>query len=290
MTIAIGRRTLLRQTALVMTTAVLTMGTGSIYAGVAQVRGRWLEVNRVSGQVSYQRPGSQPARVGNRLDAPGQGITTGANSSASLAVDNNIGTIAVAANSQLVIRQISSLANGAQVTLLDLPRGQARLQVRRFTNPDSRLELRTPSGLAAVRGTEFGVSVTDTGQTAVGTLEGVVEASAQGQSVQLGAGLVSVIRPGEAPTAPQPLDRDLALNLTAHYRRGRVVYLQGQINPTNRLLLDGTDIVVTPSGRFSTTVVLPSANRGVTLTVANALGESRDYRIRGWWLEDVDRG
>ena len=288
---AIRRRTLLRQTALLMTsTIILALGIGSTRAGVAQVRGRWLEVNRVSGQVSYQRQGSQPARVGNRLDAPGHGITTGANASAGLAVDNNIGTIAVAANSQLVISQISALANGAQVTLLDLPRGQARLQVRRFTNPDSRLELRTPSGMAAVRGTEFGVSVTDTGQTAVGTLEGVVEASAQGQSVRLGAGLVSIIRPGEAPTAPQPLDRELALDLTDHYRRGRVVYLQGQINSTNRLLLDGADIVVSPSGRFSTTVVLPSANRRVTLTVANPLGESRDYPIRGWRLDDLDRG
>jgi hypothetical protein len=240
--------------------------------------------------VSYQRQGSRAALGDDLLEAPGDGVITGNNASTTLAMDNNIGTIAVAANTQLVVRQLSSLANGAQITLLNVPRGQARLQVRQFTNPDSRLELHTPSGVAAVRGTDFGVSVSDTGQTAIGTLEGSVEAVAEGQTVRVEAGFASTIRPGEPPTAPQPLDRELALELTDQYRRERVVYLRGRINPTNRLRRNGADIPITRSGGFTATVVLSSSTQSFTLTVENPLGESRDFRIRAWQLDDLDRG
>lgn len=258
--------------------------------GLAQISRRWLEISQLSGQVNIQRQGNRNARVGDRLDTPGQGVTTGNRSSAILTVDNSIGTVAVAANTQLTVQQMNTLANGAQVTILNVPRGQARVRVRQFTSPDSRLELHTPSGVAAVRGTEFGVSVTDTGQTAIGTLEGTVDASAQGQTVQLEAGFAATIRPGEPPTAPQPLDRQLSLELVDQYRRGRGIYVQGKINPTNRLLIAGKDVAVKPSGYFAVRTVLPRGNRTVILTVENPLGESRDYPIRGWQLDDLDRG
>uniref|UniRef100_A0ACD5H295 FecR domain-containing protein n=1 Tax=Desertifilum tharense IPPAS B-1220 TaxID=1781255 RepID=A0ACD5H295_9CYAN len=50
--------------------------------------------------------------------------------------------------------------------------GQARFRVRRFNHPGSSLEIETPAGSSAVRGTEFGVSVHPDGKTGIATREG----------------------------------------------------------------------------------------------------------------------
>lgn len=66
-----------------------------------------------------------------------------------------------------------------------------------------------PSGIAAVRGTEFGVLVTDDGTTNIATLTGQVAAIAESVTVPVDAGQVSTLFPGEVPSSPAPLDRVL---------------------------------------------------------------------------------
>jgi hypothetical protein len=175
------------------------------------------------------------------------------------------------------------------VTVLDVPQGQARIQARPFNNPNTRLELHTPSGIAAVRGTDFGVAVAADGKTSIGTLEGRVESTAQSSTVEIDGGLASVIRPGEPPTPPRPLDQALEIEQKTTERRGSVLLISGRINPTNTLLLDDTEISVSRTGYFE--VVLPSANlsRSVSLVVRNPLGESRIHRILLWQVPDADQ-
>ncbi|MEO1592269.1 MAG: FecR family protein [Cyanobacteria bacterium J06632_22] len=248
-------------------------------AQTQQRLGGWLMVQRFQGRVTYQ---SRSARIGDRLDQAGATITTAARSAARLTLDNNIGSVQVAQNSNLFVRTLATGADGSRVTILDVPQGQVRLQVRRFSNPNSRLEVHTPSGVAAVRGTEFGVSVAEDGRTTIATLSGAVEARGQGQAVLVNPGYVSIIRPGEAPSTPIPLDQDLAFH-TADYERqgGQQVRIAGRVNPANTVLIDGQPAMVAPDGRVTASVQVPQHLRLVNIDVTNAMGEQRRQRL---WL------
>lgn len=277
---------------------LLTLGTLSL-AGIlttanapalyAQSRSRWLSVDRLSGTVTLQTTGSRSARVGDRLTATGHGITTSRGASAVLGIDIAIGSIVVAQNTRLLVQRLTTLSDGAEVTILDVPRGQARIQTRSFNNPNSRLELYTPSGVAAVRGTEFGVAVANDGKTNVATLEGAVDVTAQSQSVSVDAGLTSIIYPGEPPTPPQPLDRNLDIELTAQGRQNGAFTVLGQVDPANTLLLDGREVTIQRTGQFETTIPSGSRNHEVEFVVQNALGESRTHLIQQWRLWRLPR-
>ena len=118
----------------------------------------------------------------------GQQIATGANSSAVLAVDTAIATINVSENSILQVKNFSLAAKGGRVTVLGVPKGQVRIQARTLKNPNSRLEISSPSGVAGVRGTVFGVAVDPKGKTGISTLEGAVATTAKGQTVRINGG------------------------------------------------------------------------------------------------------
>ncbi|MEM1239432.1 MAG: FecR family protein [Cyanobacteria bacterium P01_H01_bin.26] len=281
----IPQQTLLKRLAgsLVLATA---LGIAVVPALQAQTTGGWLQVQRVSGRVTTLTGRRKNTQVGDRLSAVGHGLVTGNRSSANLSLDEGIGSIAVAQNTQVRVEQLSVLSDGARVTVLDVPRGQARLQVRRFNNPNSRLELHTPSGVAAVRGTVFGVSVDEDGQTSVATLEGQVEASAQNVAVPVDAGMVSIIYPGEPPTSPQSLDRKLDIQWQTYEWREDHFYMAGWIDPANTLMVMGDEISTTRTGYFAKKVFLADRSHRVMLTVQNAMGEARIYELLPWLSND----
>ena len=265
------------------------VGASSVSALKAQaIQGRWLEVERISGDVTIQTDRSRDARVGDRLSAIGHSTVTGQQSSANFAIDTGIGSLAVAQNTQMVVQQLATLSDGARVTILDVTRGQVRLQVRPFSNPNSRLELHTPTGVTAVRGTEFGVSVAEDGKTSIATLEGQVEAIAQSATVPVDAGFVSIVHPGEPPTTARPLDRELAVQWQAQERRGRQLYVSGYIDAANALFWGDQEITISRTGYFEAVVFLNSANQNAVFTVKNPLGEARSHRIRSWQIVDLD--
>jgi hypothetical protein len=57
---------------------------------------------------------------------------------------------------------------------------------------------------ATVRGTEFGSSVDETGKTEIVTLQGAVDLSQAGATVQVGPGFLAVAEPGKPPSPPEP--------------------------------------------------------------------------------------
>ena len=57
---------------------------------------------------------------------------------------------------------------------------------------------------ATVRGTEFGASVDEAGKTEVVTLQGAVDLSQAGATVQVGPGFLAVAQPGQPPSPPEP--------------------------------------------------------------------------------------
>lgn len=245
----------------------------------------WLSVQRLRGRVTYRGQQTRVARLGDRLDQVGTGISTASRSAVNLALDNDIGSVNVAENTNLQVHTLAMRSDGARVTILDVPRGQVRLQVRRFTNPNSRLEVHTPSGVAAVRGTDFGVSVDEDGKTAVATLSGAVETSAQNQSVMVNPGFVSVVRPGEAPSEPLPLDRELRFSVVDYGRMGRQISLVGDVDPANTVVIEGQEISISRRGRINTQFKLQQRRNFVDIMVSNPLGETRRQRL---WMHHAN--
>ena len=253
------------------------------------VPGRWLQVERFSGTVTTRTGNSKNAQKGDRLSAVGHSLVTGNRSSANLSVDSGIGSVAVAQNTRITIQQLSVLPDGARVTVLDIPQGQARAQVRPFSNPNSRLELHTPSGTAAVRGTIFGVSVAKDGRTGIATLEGQVEASAQSVSVPVDAGMVSIVRPGEPPTPARTLDRDLDIQWHTHEWQSDHLYISGRIDAANTLFVDEQEITTSRAGYFEDKIPLARRRHRVLATVQNPVGETRDHSLFRWLAHSFDR-
>jgi FecR protein len=242
---------------------------------------RWLEIRQISGTVTYQSgSNSQAAQVGMRLQSVGDGITTAARSQAVLGVDTGIGFVEISESTVLRIQQLELLPDGGRVTRMQVPRGQAHVRVRQFTHPSSELEIQTPAGWSAVRGTDFGVTAQPDGKMGVATREGSVVTIAQGVTVPVRAGFQNLTIPGEPPSPPVPISTDpprLILQRLAAVSNtaARVV---GRIDPVNLLIISDIPQVVDPDGRFDVTATL-SQDRQIDAVVITPLGERQTYEL-----------
>lgn len=243
---------------------------------------RWLALDQISGSVTYVfQSGSRSARYGDRLEAVGDGVVTGDDASATLIVDTQIGTVTVAPATDVRVSQLEITPSDGRVTRLAVARGRVQLQVRPFTNPDSRLEIETPAGISGVRGTEFGINVDTSGKMGVATLEGNVVTTAQGEEVEVPAGFQNVTIPGEPPSQPVPFTNEPRLDYQVEriIRRGiRRVQLIAQVDPTSSVTVDGNPQEIDREGRFELLLFAPSRLR-LTVTVVTALGREQTYDL-----------
>ena len=245
---------------------------------------RWLELRRLSGSsVELLDSGRwSPAQVGQRLDMIGDGLRTGAGSLARLAVDTQVGFVTVSENTAFRITEMYTTPSGAKVTEIDVSRGRANLVVRPFTNPESRMEIRTPAGVNGVRGTDFGISIQPSGRSALVVEEGRVESSAQGVTVAVDGGFQNFTVPGEPPSQPVPITEDPRLNLLRFERQRRddasVVVLEGNTPPVNFLVIDGVTQEIDREGNFNLELPLP-ADQQIEATVVTPLGKTRIYEL-----------
>ncbi|MEL6223712.1 MAG: FecR family protein [Cyanobacteria bacterium J06627_8] len=249
-----------------------------------QVRiNRWIEVRQLNGLVTLQsRTGPlQNARVGSRLQSIGDMLSTEANSETTLAVDTGVGFIDVAERTSIAITELRSISDGGRVTKLAVRRGQARLRVRPFTHDSSELEIETPAGWTAVRGTEFGVTVAPDGKTGVATLEGAVMTSGQGETVNVDAGFQTLVIPNQPPLPPVPFeglgDTRLTPRVLTEISRN-VALIEGVIDPINLLIVDDEVQEISPSGLFSLQVPIPE-NRLIRAKVITPLGGQQTYDL-----------
>jgi hypothetical protein len=241
---------------------------------------RWLEIRQITGTVSsIQGQLTQPARIGFRLSQIGDGIATGPRSRSVLAVDTGIGFIDVAERTVLRVQQLQALPDGGHVTHLQISRGQAHLRVRRFTHNSSELEIQTPAGWSAVRGTDFGVAVHPDGKTGLATRTGKVLTGAQGQVVPVQAGFQNLTIPGEPPSPPVPIRENTQLKLQVlqaiNPYTARVI---GQIDPVNILTIGDVPQIINRSGTFDVRVAM-SANRRIQVLVITPLGNRQAYEL-----------
>ncbi|WP_100412310.1 TonB-dependent receptor domain-containing protein [Acidovorax sp. 69] len=110
---------------------------------------------------------------------------------------------------QNTVLQVKGVATPAQpVTTLLLNAGRAWTQTKR--SDGSRLNLETPAATAAIRGTDWDISVEDDGRTLITVLSGTVEFSNAQGAVSVGANEAALAEVGKAPVKlvlSQPRDR-----------------------------------------------------------------------------------
>lgn len=244
---------------------------------------RWLQVRDLTGQVQYFTTNtSHPAQAGNRLITAGDGVRTGGGSSCTLVVDQGVGTITLRENTELIIQELNLAPDDGRITRLSVPRGNVILNLRRFTNRGSELQIETPSGVSGVRGTEFGVIVHPEDQrTSIATLTGEVFAAAVGTTVDVPDGFQTLIRLGEPPLEPQPIPAEpfFEFQVEAAMRDYvRYLVLIGQINPINQIYIADERQAVTETGEFRYESL---AYRGATVQVSivTPLGDVTTYDI-----------
>lgn len=240
---------------------------------------RWLEVRRTIGQVIYSRGNkSQPARKKMRLTSVGDTITTKQGASAVLAIDTGTGFINVAENTTVKIHKLKKGSRGGRITELQVKSGQVRLQIRRLTHRTSGVRIRTPAGIAGVRGTEFGVSIQDNGKTGVGTKKGSVATIAQGKTVLVNGGFQNLIIPGKRPSQPVRLQENTRLNIRQLLASGNQVRIIGTVDPVNLVMISQKSLNINSSGRFDVTIPLPP-NRRIEAVVITPLGKKQLYQL-----------
>ncbi len=245
---------------------------------------RWLSIRQTRGGVTYYSQGgpTRAAAVGDRLQQVGDGITTNPNSTAILEVDTGIGFVNVAENTQVNIRGLRNAADGGRITFLDVPRGQVRLKIRRFTHQGSALEIRTPAGVSAVRGTLFGINVHPDGKAGLAVLNGKVLTTGEGKNVMVPGGYQNLSIPGQAPLPPVPLTNSTALKyrFVRQIQGGtRKLQFLGQVDPVNTVLVANTPQVIDRNGNFSLWVVFQPGEL-VEVTVITPLGRRQVHRVK----------
>jgi hypothetical protein len=247
---------------------------------------RWLEVRQVKGTVTIQQSGrpTRSAQVRDRLQKIGEQIKTGQQSEAVLAIDNGIAIVRLTENTTLQVKTLRNTPQGGQVTLLSVPQGLARLQVRPLNNPTSRLQIQTPAGVAGVRGTEFGVGVSPQGRMTVATNEGGVATKAQAQTVLVTGGFYSLVPLGQPPTPPKASTGDVRLTLLQLERTGEQIGNQiqarivGSVEAANSVFLNGTEVELDLQGRFDQVTSLDSSNR-LQVLVRSPFGLEQIYNL-----------
>lgn len=115
-------------------------------------------------------------------------------------------TMILGAQSEIVIDAVSAIKQTRQSTIeVSLPKGGATVKVLK-TEPRNRFRIATPSGVAAVRGTEFRVrNSADQTLARSEVLEGLVGFEAQAKEVAVSQGFGVLAEQGSAPSDPVAL-------------------------------------------------------------------------------------
>ncbi len=165
-------------------------------------------LNIINGSVDITVPGNietQPGINGMTLDV-GDRVKTSPDSAALLTFFDG-STLTLQPNTDIEIEQLELDANQQTITIvLKQWTGNTWSHVVKMADLGSHYEIKTPSAVALVRGTQFLVEVDEIGATIVSTAEGLVSVSAQGTEIFLPVGQQTNVEPGTSPSDPTSID------------------------------------------------------------------------------------
>jgi hypothetical protein len=242
---------------------------------------RWLDVAKVKGATIYSKPRQEqrPARIGDRLQSPGDQLSTLASGSAELHLDDGIGSVNIGSMTTLTIQNLEKLSDGGKVTNLQIQGGQCLLNLRPLNHPHSSVTVKTQAVIAGVRGTIFGVSANGKGLTAVATQRGKVVVTGQGKSVAVNAWEQSLAIPGQPPTPPRSLVENAYLfDVKLSWVSTDKVRLQANTDPGNLVEVSGMPFDLDINGRIETIVAI-SPDLRVNVKITTPLGKQKVFPL-----------
>ena len=236
---------------------------------------RYVQIRDVEGNVTFN---GQLVNVGDRVPVSetGVGLETKAGATATLEMDDTIGTVEVGENSQIRVTGLDVLESGGKTTGMFLAKGRARVRVRRFNNPDSRFNIQTPSGNAGVRGTEFGLTVLPTGETRMAVVSGTVILEGTDGEIECHEGGGGVVFPGQPPIASGQIKEEKTVSMDL-LSNGRVRVI-AEVHPIHFVYLNGREISPNSQGEFIAEIPIPS-DRRLTVSVLDPLGREQVFKL-----------
>ena len=164
-------------------------------------------VRTIRGQAQYADAGQWlPLKEGQTLK-PGSTIRTANESQVDLFMDQNGPMVRLMENTTLGIDKLNFEATGIETiieTQLDLKSGRVLGIVRKMAS-DSKYEIKTPNGVAGVRGTEYDISATSVVRVVTGSLV-VVFVKSDGTVVTQVVNAGEMFVPSEVAVKPIPPD------------------------------------------------------------------------------------
>ena len=106
---------------------------------------------------------------------------------------------------------------------------------------------------------------------------GLVEVSAQGQTVAVPTGFGNITKEGEAPGPAIKLDDDLSLEKVRIVRSALGVEVSAKINPLNNALIQGVKLIGAIWGDQKTLIQFPMVGNSLQIEVRNPQGKRRVY-------------
>ena len=253
-------------------------------SGIQVRTNQWLRVDQVTGNVTYRNLynyANRRAKVGDRLEVVSDEISTGKNSSAILSVDTAVGSIYVSENTTIKIRSFALAPDNGRITNLFVPRGKARMQIRKFTNRGSQLNIQTPAGISGVRGTEYIVAAHPNGNMIIATITGRVASSAQNRTEMVKGGFQNLTVVGQPPSSPVTIIDEPNFSYSINKKTlgtERSILLVGSTSIFNTVKVNGVEQLIDRSGKFA--LKLPAtSNLNVNVKVETPLGKVKVYEI-----------
>ncbi|MDB9515597.1 hypothetical protein PN466_01305 [Roseofilum reptotaenium CS-1145] len=237
---------------------------------------RSVTIEEIKGTVWFN---DRPARIGDQLLTSEDQIVTGKNSTARLRIDSQVGVVELAPQTTF---QVETLEGGnPPITGFYIPLGRARFSIAAWvSNPDRLLgqnleqitglksldiplniaqstatenapvRVRTPAGVAGVRGTSFGVNVGPDGKTGISTIDGIVGVFSQGQEVLVNPGFYAVINPGEPPTVEEITPALSTLRIRSISPAGNGAVIVAQADPMDLVYVNNRAVPTDAEGKF----------------------------------------
>lgn len=152
-------------------------------------------------------------------------------------------------------------------------------QQRKPTARTAPVKVRTPRGVAGVRGTSFGVNVGPNGKTGIDTIDGSVAVAGKEREVIVDAGYWATIDEQGEPTLVKLNPETSTLALNKVLRVGAQNFrLSGQVQPMDLVYINGESIATDSQGRFKVGGALP-LNRRLTIVVRGPSVREKRYEI-----------
>jgi FecR protein len=242
------------------------------------VVGRWLRVQASTGDVTMAPP-QRKVMLGDRLSKIGDRLITGKDSSAELWIDDGIGKLEVGESTELQILSLEQLPDGAKRTHITITGGTVKLRLRKLNNPRSNVQIFTPAGTAAVRGTTFGVSLNHRGISGVAVQQGIVIVTGVNQKLPVRLGFGRILVPGQPPSKLRVIPEKARI-FDIHYEHRKLdqVLLRANTDPGNLVQVDGQPIDIDEQGNFQT-LVSDIQDHVIPVLVTTPLNVSERFRL-----------